>query len=193
MATNIEIIQKACVLVGIAPITGFTDGTTEAIVAEQLYEDTISSALSMHPWSFATKLVDVTANRISTDPIATWDARYQLPIDQAFLTVHQVLVDDYGVDYDRFEDDIYVNASENSTVIVKVGYRANENDWPSYFRLWAIFRIALMLAIGVTRKEEIIQKIMELEDQELARAKNRDSQSRTAKKANLKRFRNRRF
>ena len=193
MASSVEVVQKACVLVGIAPITSFTDGTAESDAANLLYQDLADSALSLHPWSFNTRLVDITANRISTAPIAIWDAAYQLPLDKEMLTVHTILVDDFIVQYDRYEDDIYVNASLDSVVTAKVGLRLDENAWPPYFLQFMIYRVALTLALAVTRNETMIKSMQLLESTELERARTRDSQSRTARKANLKRFRNRRF
>lgn len=196
MASGIEICQKACVLVGISPITSFSEGTTESIACDLLYEDIVNGALSEHPWSFGTKQFDITANRISTDPDILWDARYQLPVDESnFIGIHGLFIDgsDVPASYDRYEDDIYCNAGTDSTVVIKMAHRPDENDWPYYFRLMVIYRMALNLAISVTRNPEVIAAMQNQDAVQTERAKTRDSQSRTAKKVRLKKFASRRY
>ena len=46
--TDIEIAQRAMVLVGLEPLTSFTDNSDEALVMNTLYEDMVEDCLSQH-------------------------------------------------------------------------------------------------------------------------------------------------
>lgn len=183
----------ACVLVGINPITGFDDGTTESNVLDIHYEEERDAALSEKDWSFATRLYDITANRNATDPISHWSAAYQLPTDQEMLTVHGLYVNDIPVEYDRYGSELYCDIGENTEeVIVKIGVRKSEEEWPAYFRSYFVARLAYLLAVSVTRNPDIITAMERLVVRRELGGKFRDSTSRTAKRANLRRFANRR-
>ena len=51
----IDIVSRALVLIGAEPITSFTENTTEALVANNMYEDAVRTALSTARWRFATQ------------------------------------------------------------------------------------------------------------------------------------------
>ena len=52
--TPIGLCSRALIKIGAASITGFTDGTAEAEVADALYGSTRDALLSANAWSFAT-------------------------------------------------------------------------------------------------------------------------------------------
>lgn len=41
-------------MIGAQPISSFTDGSTEALVASNVYEDILQASLTRHRWKFAT-------------------------------------------------------------------------------------------------------------------------------------------
>ncbi len=86
----IDISSRALILIGAEPITSFTDGTTESLVAGSLYEDICRSALSNTRWRFATD--QAVLNRLTDAPTGRYDFAYQLPADT--LLVHAVTVND---------------------------------------------------------------------------------------------------
>ena len=51
-STDIEVAQKAMVLIGLEPLTSFTDATDEALVANTIYEDVVTDCLAQHNWNF---------------------------------------------------------------------------------------------------------------------------------------------
>ena len=53
-STDIEVAQKAMVLVGLEPLASFTDQTDEALVANTIFEDVVEDCLAQHSWNFAT-------------------------------------------------------------------------------------------------------------------------------------------
>lgn len=187
MATALEICQKACVLVGETPISSFTAGTPAADVCNLMYGETVENLLNEKPWTFATKQFDISANYSATEPLITWSAKYQIPTDQEALSVVAVYVNDVGVEYDRFEDFIYLDASTDNTVVVKLLYTVDEAYWPAYFRVAAIYAMAEVLAGSVARVEDLTAIMTRKAAMKLDLAKLRDSQGRTPKKVNLRR------
>ena len=91
----IDISSRALILIGAEPITSFTDGTTESLVAGSLYEDICRSALSNTRWRFATD--QAVLNRLTDAPTGRYDFAYQLPADT--LLVHAVTVNDGQINY----------------------------------------------------------------------------------------------
>lgn len=190
--TKEGIAQKALQMIGANTIASFDDGTTEANFMNVMYEEVVSNALSEHPWSFASALTDITSNRLLAEPEALWDAKYQIPVNLSLTSVHAVYISDSPQKFDRFEDDIYINASDSDTVILRYGFRPSEANWPDYFRLYVIAKLALFAAISITRNDVVISAMGELDSRLGQDARLRDSQSRTAKKARLNRFQSRR-
>ena len=52
--TKVDICARALVMIGASPISSFSDGSTEALVASNVYEDIVESSLTRHRWKFAT-------------------------------------------------------------------------------------------------------------------------------------------
>ena len=84
--TSIDVCARALILIGASPITSFDDGTTEAIVADNLYQDTVRDLLSRHRWRFASSQIQM--NRLVDAPEHKWDAAYQIPAE--CILVHGV-------------------------------------------------------------------------------------------------------
>ena len=66
-STDIEVAQKAMVLIGLEPLTSFTDATDEALVANTIYEDVVADCLGQHNWNFATG--QKTLSRLTDVPV----------------------------------------------------------------------------------------------------------------------------
>ena len=62
----IDIVSRALVLIGAEPITSFTENTTEALVANNMYEDAVRTSLSSARWRFATKQAQL--SQLVADP-----------------------------------------------------------------------------------------------------------------------------
>ena len=45
-STDIEVAQKAMVLIGLEPLTSFTDNTDEALVMNTIFEDVVADCLA---------------------------------------------------------------------------------------------------------------------------------------------------
>ena len=62
----IDIVSRALVLIGAEPITSFTENTTEALVANNMYEDAVRTSLSSARWRFATQQAQL--SQLVADP-----------------------------------------------------------------------------------------------------------------------------
>jgi len=171
-------------MIGASPISSFTDGTTEATVASNTYEDTARSDLTMTRWRFASGQKQL--SRLTDAPAGRFDAAYQLPSD--LLVLHTVTINDNIVSYDRYEDMIYCNAAAADVLIADYTYRTDEANWPPYFTLMVQYHMAGTFAGAVARAGDLQEMFMSQYIAQLRIAKSLDSQGQTARKIPTNRF-----
>ena len=185
-STDIEVAQKAMVMIGLEPLTSFTDSTDEALVANTIYEDIVSDCLSQHNWNFATG--QKVLSRLTDVPVDRWEAAYALPTSPETLQVITVTIEDVPQTYDIYERYVYINAEAEDSVVLNYIFRPETQYWPPTFTMWVIFRLASVLALSVTRKADIASSYTTLADAQFRRAKARDSQQVTTQGLRLSRF-----
>lgn len=182
--TDIDICSQALVMIGAEPISSFSDGTTESIVATTLYEATVQDTLGNYPWRFATAQAVLT--RLAAEPETEWDAAYQLPSN--ILSIETVMINDNAIDFDRFEDRIFCNATETDEVILEATYRVDEQFWPPYYINYLRLRLASLFAHSVAAQTDTASMIDRKAMREGAIARNQDARSRTAPRFLTDRF-----
>lgn len=182
--TDIDICARALIMIGAQPITSFDDGTTEATVAANLYEDTVRDLLSRHRWRFATGQVQL--SRLSDAPDARWDAAYQLPADM--LVLHGVTISDDNIAYDRYQDMVYCNATAEDLVYADYTFRASEDLWPPYFTTGVQYQLASIFAYSVAAQEGLANMFEQRSLRHMTMARTIDSQSQTTRRLNVQRF-----
>jgi len=185
-STDIEVAQKAMVLVGLEPLASFTDQTDEALVANTIFEDVVEDCLAQHNWNFATG--QKTLSRLTAVPVDRWDAAYALPTSPAVVQVQTVTIDDQPQQYDIYERYIYINAEVSEDVVLNYIYRPETQYWPPAFTMWVIFRLASVFALSVTRKSDVAKSYVDLAEAQFRRAKSRDSQQVTTQGLRPSRF-----
>ena len=185
-STDIEVAQKAMVLVGLEPLASFTDQTDEALVANTIFEDVVEDCLAQHNWNFATG--QKTLSRLTAVPVDRWDAAYALPTSPAVVQVQTVTIDDQPQQYDIYERYIYINAEVSEDVVLNYIYRPETQYWPPAFTMWVIFRLASVFALSVTRKADVAKSYVDLAEAQFRRAKSRDSQQVTTQGLRPSRF-----
>lgn len=79
MPSEVDIVNGALRLVGGGRITSLTDGSNNANVANDLYEELRDDLLRSHPWNFATKRQKLAQS--VTAPAFEFDHAYPLPSD----------------------------------------------------------------------------------------------------------------
>lgn len=182
--TPIDICARALVMIGAAPITSFEDGTTEATVASNLYEDTIRDLLSRYRWRFATGQTQL--SRRTDAPDARWDAAYTLPSD--LLVLHAVTVNDNPIAYDRYQDMVYCNTSADDVVVADYTFRADESLWVPGFITAAQLQLASIFAYAVAAQTDLSNLMEQRALRQLTIARSIDSQSQTTKRLNVQRY-----
>lgn len=185
-ADRVKNANKACLGAGVNVITSFDQGSTESIFCDEWYELIVEAELSLYPWRFATKTVDLTNSLLAATPDTKYNTAHQAPND--VLSVDTVLVGDESIAYDRYQDQIHTNDTSNDTVIIQYRYRADERYWNPYFQLLVIYRLATMLSFSIARKDDIADSMKGLADEHWRRAKTKDAQSQTNQKVNLRKI-----
>jgi len=174
----IDVCSRALILVGAQPITSFEDDTSEALIAGNMYEDIARSNLVGTRWRFATD--QAVLNRLTDIPTGRFNSAYQLPAD--YLMVHAVTNRDNLIEYKIYGNKIFCDASVNDELVVDFTYRAQENDWPSYFSVVVEYAMAVVFATSLARDQSMSQ-LMETQFQKLsAKARSLDGQQQSTNK-----------
>jgi len=180
----VDVCSRALILIGADPITSFDDGNNEALIASNMYEDIARASLVNARWRFATN--QAILNRLSDSPTGRYDAAYQLP--SGWLMTHAVTVNDYPIEYQTYGDKIYSNASSTDQLVLDYTYRANEQDWPSYFTVAVEYELAIVFAIGLARDQGLAQLMQQQATLAMTKARNLDGQQQTTRKLTTNRF-----
>jgi len=180
----IDISSRALILIGAEPITSFTDGTTESLVAGSLYEDICRSALSNTRWRFASD--QAVLNRLTDAPTGRYDLAYQLP--SGTLIVHAITVNDSLVQYQIYGDMVFADTSTQDSVIADFTFRAREEDFPSYFTVALEYSLASAFATSIARDGSLMQLMTQMADRAMLKARNIDSQQQTTRTIPQTRF-----
>ena len=182
--TPLDICSRALILIGAEPISSFDDGTTEATVAVNMYEDVVQAALVNSRWRFATNQKIV--NRLTDAPTGRYDYAYQLPSDMIML--HGATVNGNLIEYQVYGDKLFADTTETDTVIVDYSFRASEIDFPSYFTLAVEFSLAIIFATSIARDANLAALMTQRADLSMAKARTLDSQQQTTRKLETSRF-----
>lgn len=190
MATSkVDICARALVMIGAQPISSFSDGSTEALVASNVYEDIVQSSLTRHRWKFSTNQKQLSL--LSAAPIGRYDYAYQLPADPAVLQINTLTVNDYVIPYTRYKDMIYVNTyGANSSLVLDYIFRVEEDYFPPHFRVALEYELASIFAGSVARDAGMIREFKNLSDRQFLISKNIDTAEVTTRKLDTSRFTN---
>ena len=182
--SGIDICSRALILIGAEPITSFDDDTSEALIASNMYEDVARSNLTSTRWRFATN--QSVLNRLSAAPTGRFDAAYQLPAGT--LLVHAVTVNDFQIEYNVYGNKVFCDAVAADQLIADYTYRAEEQDWPSYFSICVEYAMAVVFATALARDQSLAALMDQQLQRALAKAKSIDSQQQTTRKLVTSRF-----
>ena len=180
----IDIASRALILIGAEPITSFGDGSSEAVVATNMYEDVVRATLSSARWRFATEQAELA--QLTDAPTGRFTIAHQLPTDT--LVVHTITVNDNLIDFTVYGDKVFSDQSTQDTLIADFTFRAKENTFPSYFSLAVEYALASIFAISIARDDGLMVRIEQKAQQLLAKARNLDSQQQTSRRLSTRRF-----
>ena len=182
--TAIDICNRGLIFIGAEPITSFDDGTTEARVAANVYEDVVQTSLTNARWRFATN--QEALNRLTDAPTARFDLAYQQPNDT--LIVHAITVNDNPIEYQIYGDMIYADTTTTDTVVADYTFRQTEEFFPSYFVMAVAYGLAQVFATSIARDGSLTQTMATLADAAMRKARSVDSQQQTSRKLITGRF-----
>jgi len=188
MATSkVDICARALVMIGAQPISSFTDGSTEALVASNVYEDILQASLTRHRWKFATNQKQLSL--LSTAPVGRYEFAYQLPADPGVLQINTLTVNDYIIPYTRYKNMIYVNTyGAGHSLVLDYIYRVEEDYFPPHFRLALEYDLASLFAGSVARDAGMINQFKQMSDRQFLISKNIDTAEVTTRKLDTSRF-----
>jgi hypothetical protein len=185
--TKVDICARALIMIGAQPISSFDDGSTEALVASNLYENITQSILCRHRWRFSTEQQQLSL--LASAPTGRYEYAYQLPTSPDLLQLNTITVADIPIEYARYGDKIFVNGYDSqSALIADYIFRQDESEFPAYFKLGLEYTLASIFAGSVARDAAMIQQFSTLAERQILIAKNTDSQEVTNKKLSTKRF-----
>jgi hypothetical protein len=182
--SGIDICSRALILIGADPITSFEDGSTEALVSVNMYEDVARASLVNTRWRFATN--QAVLNLLSDAPTGRYDRAYQLATGT--LMVHAVTVNDLQIEYQIYGNKIYADTDATDQVIADYTYRASEEDWPSYFTIAVEYALATLFATSIARDANLASLMEAAATKAMAKARSLDSQQQTTRKLVTSRF-----
>ncbi len=182
--SSIDIASRALVLIGAEPITSFDSSSTEALVATNMYEDTVRATLAASRWRFATEQAEL--NQLSDTPTGRFDIAHQLPSN--LLVLHGVTINDRLIDYTVYGDKVFSDSTTTDTLIADYTYRATEDNFPSYFSLALEYALASIFTTSIARDDRLMQVIEAKAQQLMAKARNLDAQQQTTRRLSTSRF-----
>tara|TARA_B100000427_G_scaffold265461_1_gene230711 strand:+ start:3339 stop:3938 length:600 start_codon:yes stop_codon:yes gene_type:complete len=185
--TKIDICARALIMIGAQPISSFSDGSTEALVASNIYDDVVEASLTRHRWRFATTQQQLSL--LTSAPTGRYDYAYQVPTSPAVLQIITLTVNDYVIPYSRYQNYIYLNGyGANNEVIMDYIYKVDEQYFPPHFRLALEYELAALFAGSVARDNGLIEQFKTLSERQFLIARNIDSTETTSKVLDTNRF-----
>jgi len=137
--TRVSLASNALLLLGHTEIASFTENTTGATLASNLYETSYFSVLTTHRWRFATKKADLA--RKTKTPKNSYEYMFALPSDLLYL------INTDTADYEVYGDSVYTNSA---TLSIDYIYKVKEDSLPPYFIKMFEFFLAAQFALPIT-------------------------------------------
>lgn len=153
-------------------------------MASNLYEDTVRTALCASRWRFATN--QEALNQLTAAPTGRFDIAHQLPHD--LLMLHAVTVEGNLIEYTIYGNKLFHNTTTSNPVVADYTFRAQEENFPSYFTLAVEYSLASSFALAIARDEQLAQMMERKALQLMQQAKTLDSQQQTTRKLVTSRF-----
>jgi hypothetical protein len=149
MASKIQLISNALILIGDLPVTSLSGNTRAETVANNLYDNIVQNEISKFRWGFARRQAQLP---LTTEvPIGTeWSSIYQLPADMLNLIKLSP-----SINYQILGDKVYCNYSGS----LYCDYIANvsESEWPVYFSKMIEYALAMDFAPSIRDSASAMQ------------------------------------
>lgn len=126
--SKIDLCSQALVKLGAKSIASMDENTTEAMVAQQLYEPTLQNLLSSYPWRFA--LRQCSLGRLDETPITDYQYAFQVPNDCLRILSAGQNSKSCGLTYRLIGKKLYAMVPE---VVLTYLCRPEESTFPPFF------------------------------------------------------------
>ena len=170
MATSIDIVSNALLLVGDNPISSFDDPGAGAQVAAAIYPDTYTAVLSEHPWGFALKELQLSRLSAQPDPATNFQYAFQLPSD--LIRIWKIM------DHSNYVIVGSLLYSNNKELLCRYIAQVDETELPPHFVKALEYKLASDFAISVTEDSGRAKLYEQKYLRQVALARTIDSQSR---------------
>ncbi|PZO81543.1 MAG: hypothetical protein DI626_10755 [Micavibrio aeruginosavorus] len=175
MALNdVALCSRALIRIGAAPIASFADGTAESEIAGALFAPVRDAMLSSYPWSFA--YGQAALAKLSQSPLADYQNAFQLPNDFLRAISAGQAGRGRGLTYRIARGALHTNADD---VVLSYIFRPEEEEFPPYFDMAMISRLAAEFCIPVTENTSRADALYRMAENEFARARQIDAQQDT--------------
>jgi hypothetical protein len=172
--TSIDLCSRALVKIGASSISSFDEGTAEAHVAASIYPAIRDGLLSAHPWNFA--IAQRRLAKLAASPVADYESGFALPEDSLRIISAGAGARGRGLAYRIQQRTLYTNAED---VVLTYVFRAAEADFPPFFNLALIARLAAEFCIPLTDSTSRWASLYKIAEDELRRARLTDAQEDT--------------
>ncbi len=174
IVTSIDLCSRALIKIGANSISSFEEGTAEAHVAASIYPAIRDGLLSMHPWNFA--LAQKRLAKLADSPVADYPYCYPLPQDSLRIISAGAGTRGRGVPYRIQQRTLCTHSND---IVLTYIYRAAEADFPPFFNLALIARLAAEFCIPLTDSTSRWASLHKIAEEELRRARLTDAQEDT--------------
>jgi len=176
MPSKVDIANGTLRLIGASSITSFTDGTKNANVINDMYDDRLEELLRIHDWNFATKRVKLAQD--ATAPAFGWDHAYSTPSDWLrTVSLHDNSAGLGTIVWSEEQNDSG-NAILTDADDVYMAYIAKVTDpnlLPADFRLAFQYSLAAALAIPIASSNALEDTMERRALRQLMKAKSSDA------------------
>ena len=154
MLTKQDLCSMALLKLGEKPITSLNADTASAQLARTLYDATIDTLLSTHPWRFATQQLFISKNQNN-----------EFIVPENILRILRCAGRVLG-------NQIF---SDMDTVSMLAVVRVDTEKFPSYFISLAATKLALEFCMPLTNNQQLLRTLISLYESEFQNAKFIDS------------------
>lgn len=153
MASKVSICSGASLLVGAAPFSDMSDGTTSARLALNLFDDVQDDLLRAHPWSFATKRVKLSP--LASKPAYGFKYEFNTPSDMIRL----LSIDSFYVGQNFKLEGGRILANVSALDLCYVFRNTDVSTWPSDFVNAVKYELASQIAYPIAKSDTLRQTL----------------------------------
>lgn len=156
--TKLSICSDSLIMLGASPLSSFSEGTDAAQICDRLYDDIAEFVLTLHPWAFSFKKVQL-ARTVDT-PATEFKYEYVLPADLIGSGVRAVFNSSSAGARPVNEGWTIVGdklLTSLETVFVDYQFHVSEDVMPSYFvqllKYWLSWHFAETVTDQITKAQ----------------------------------------